>query len=258
MTSGTISGDRSRAIVLRLQRGILTLSRHWLAWVNLAWGMFVGLPWLAPILMKSGATSLGQAIYAVYGRFCHQMANRSFFLFGTQPTYSYTELLAHMSGAATMLRLKAFTGAPELGYKVAWSDRMVAMYSGVFVGGLVFALLRRRLRSPSWPVVALMIAPMIIDGVTHFISDLAGIGQGFRYSNAWLATLTGNRFAESFYIGTELGSFNSWMRLITGLLFGLATAWLMYPAFEGSFRGVRQALESRRQLAKTHVQRGEP
>ena len=54
----------------------------------------------------------------------------------------------------------------------------------------------------------------------HFISDLVGIGLGFRDSNAWLAVLTGNIFPAAFYAGDALGSFNSWMRLITGILFG--------------------------------------
>ena len=85
---------------------------------------------------------------------------------------------------------------------------------------------------------------MVVDGVTHTFSDLAGIGQGFRYANEWLAVLTGNALAQSFYVGTELGSFNSWMRLVTGLLFGLAVAWLAYPALQDFFAGVRNKLES--------------
>ena len=71
------------------------------------------------------------------------------------------------------------------------------------------------------------------------------MGQGFRYNNAWLATLTGNLFPKSFYEGTALGSFNSWMRLISGLLFGLGVVWLAYPHIDVSFRGVRQTLEPR-------------
>jgi hypothetical protein len=127
---------------------------------------------------------------------------------------------------------------------------MVSMYGGIFLGGLIFALLRSRLRLPGWRAFGLMIAlmiPMIVDGATHWVSDLAGIGWGFRYTNAWLAALTGNLFPLSFYVGNELGSFNSWMRLITGLLFGLAAAWMNYPLLEASFQDVRQTLESRQQ-----------
>ncbi len=52
--------------------------------------------------------------------------------------------------------------------------------------------------------------------------------------------MTGNLFSESFYVGNALGSFNSWMRLITGLLFGLGMVWLVYPLIEVSLRDVRQ------------------
>lgn len=244
-----VTGHRRR-LVIGLQQGILRLSRHWLAWANLFWGVLVGLPWLAPVLMKMGAIRLARAIYFVYSFLCHQFANRSFFLFGPKLMVSYTELLPFAPNANTWLGLRTFIGTPELGYKVAWSDRMVSMYGGIFLGGLIFALLRPRLRLPGWRAFGLMIAlmiPMIVDGTTHWVSDLAGVGRGFRYTNAWLAALTGNLFPQSFYVGNELGSFNSWMRLITGLLFGLAAAWMIVPLLESSFQDVRQTLESRQQ-----------
>jgi len=236
---------RTRTLVIWLQHKILGLGRHWLAWANLVWGLIVGLPWLAPVLMKIGATGLARAIYFVYSFLCHQLANRSFFLFGSGWMYSYTELLPFASGTDTWLRLRALIGTPELGYKVAWSDRMVSLYGGILLGGLIFVLLRHRLKSPNWRIFGLMIAPMIVDGVTHWFSDLAGIGQGFRYTNAWLATLIGNLFPRSFYVGNALGSFNSWMRLITGLLFGLAVVWMVYPQLEAYFQNARRTLEPR-------------
>ena len=61
------------------------------------------------------------------------------------------------------------------------------------------------------------------------ISDLAGIGQGFRDSNAWLAALTNHAFPASIYAGDALGSFNCWTRIITGLLAGLGIVWLVFP-----------------------------
>jgi uncharacterized membrane protein len=239
-----------RTLLLWTQHGILGLSHHWLAWANLIWGLLVGLPWLAPVLMKIGATGPARAIYFIYSFLCHQLANRSFFLFGPRWMYSYTELLSDAPGIVTWLGLRAFVGTPDLGYKVAWSDRMVSLYGSIFLGGLIFALLRQRLKFPNWRIFGLMIAPIIVDGVTHLFSDLAGIGQGFRYNNAWLATLTGNLFPQSFYVGTELGSFNSWMRLTTGLLFGLAVVWMVYPVFETYFRDTRRTLEPRLRRAR--------
>ena len=91
------------------------------------------------------------------------------------------------------------------------------MYGGIFLGGLIYALLRLWLRSPNWRTFVLLAVPMVLDGSAHFISDLAGVGQGFRYSNTWLVIMTGNLLPSGFYVGNELGSFNSWMRLVTGL-----------------------------------------
>jgi len=125
-----------RGPVIYLQRKILWFSRHWLAWANLAWGMIVGLPWLAPVLMRIGAIGPARAIYFAYSFLCHQLANRSFFLFGPKWTYSYMELLSYLPDIDIRLGLRAFIGAPELGYKVAWSDRMVSLFLQ-FVGAAV-------------------------------------------------------------------------------------------------------------------------
>jgi hypothetical protein len=68
-----------------------------------------------------------------------------------------------------------------------------------------------------------------VDGLTHAVSDLAGIGEGFRDTNRWLALLTKNIFPTTFYVGDALGSFNSHMRLLTGLLAGLGLVSLVFP-----------------------------
>jgi hypothetical protein len=68
-----------------------------------------------------------------------------------------------------------------------------------------------------------------MDGGSHAISDIAGIGLGFRDTNQWLALLTNNSFPATFYAGDALGSFNSWARFVTGLLAGLALVWLAFP-----------------------------
>ncbi|HEY76126.1 MAG TPA: DUF2085 domain-containing protein [Thermoflexia bacterium] len=212
-------------------------ARHWLAWTNTVLGLLWGLPWLAPVLMALGAGGPARAIYTLYRFLCHQLADRSFFLFGPKLMYTYSELLPFAPDADTWLGLRSFVGAPELGYKVAWSDRMVWMYGGMLLGGLLFALFRRRLKPLGWRRFALMIAPMAVDGGTHWLSDFAGVGRGFRYDNTWLAAVTGHLLPRWFYVGNAVGSFNFWMRLITGLLFGLTVVWLAYPVLDGYFRG---------------------
>jgi len=68
-------------------RRLRPLARHWLLVVNLWWAVYAGLPWLAPVLMHIGARGAGQMIYTLYSTQCHQMAQRSYFLFGPQVTY---------------------------------------------------------------------------------------------------------------------------------------------------------------------------
>lgn len=232
-------------LVVWTQKGILGASRHWLAYVNLFWGILSGLPWLAPVLMRTGATGLAKGIYTLYSFLCHQFANRSFFLFGRRLMYSQIDLLAYAAGADTLRGLRSFIGTPELGYKVAWSDRMVSLYGGILLGGVLYALLHRGLRSPRWTLLLLMVVPLVLDGGTHTISDLGGVDQGFRYNNAWLAYLTRDAFAAGFYAGNGLGSFNSSMRLATGLLAGLSVTWMLYPPLDEAFREVRRTLLSR-------------
>ena len=215
-------------------RAAYWLSQHWLLLFSGLWGLYVGLPWLAPVFMKLGWTGAGEAIYLIYSTQCHQMPQRSFFLFGSKPMYSLAEIQAawRMSDNPAILRM--YIGDPLMGWKVAWSDRMVSMYTSIFVGGLLYGLLRRRLKPLSVWGFGLLVSPLVIDGATHALSDLAGIGNGFRDSNAWLASLTRHVFSAAFYSGDVLGSFNSDMRLLTGVLFGIGVVWFAYPYIQAA------------------------
>ncbi len=100
---------------------------------------------------------------------------------------------------------------------------------------LLYGLVRKWLKPLPFWTFALLLLPMLIDGGTHMISDLAGMGQGFRDTNIWLQIVTNNVFPPAFYAGDALGSFNSWMRLITGILFGTGLVGLAYPYLYDSF-----------------------
>jgi thiol-disulfide isomerase/thioredoxin len=63
------------------------LSNKYLLLMNLVVFLYVGLPFLAPIFMRIGAELPATAIYRVYGLTCHQLAFRSWFLFGDQFVY---------------------------------------------------------------------------------------------------------------------------------------------------------------------------
>ena len=208
--------------------------RNWFPLFLAVWGTFVTLPILAPVLMHVGLEPIGRAIYSIYSFTCHQLPQRSFFLFGPKTMYSLTEIRAAFQPTNNPLLLRQFIGNPELGWKVAWSDRMFSMYGAIIPAALVWYPLRRRLRMLSIWGLIWFLDPMIVDGMTHILSDAAGIGEGFRDSNTWLAELTNYRLPTAFYAGDALGSFNSWMRLMSGVLFAFGIVWFGFPYVEES------------------------
>ena len=234
---------------MRRAQGIRFAAKHWLLIFLVVYGLFNLLPFVAPILMHAGLETGGNAIYTGYSGLCHQMAQRSFFMFGSSVMLNADELPVALSGnaAADTIHLRQFRGNADVGWKVAWSDRMVSMYGGVWLGALAFAIIPhfRKRRRISILTFVLLISPMALDGITHFISDLNGLTEGFRYQNAWLATLTDNGFGSSFYVGDAIGSFNSWMRLLSGLLFGIGCIGLAFPYLEQYATEVEQHLTAR-------------
>jgi uncharacterized membrane protein len=215
-------------------------SKHWLFTFNAAWGIFVILPWLAPVLMEMGLIWPGKAIYFIYNFFCHQLPERSWFLFGPQFSYPQVEIAqawgVSMSEMGNEFFRRQFIGTPELGWKVAWSDRMVSMYGGIFLFGLGYALLRKigiKVKGFSWWVFLLLIMPMALDGTTHLIND--ALRLDFRQTNRWAVFITGNAFPAEFYVDDMWGSLNSLLRLVTGLLFGLAVVGFLWPIMDREF-----------------------
>jgi uncharacterized membrane protein len=205
------------------------ISNHWLETFLIIYGIWVWLPFLAPVLMKLGLSGAGNAIYFIYSFFCHQLPERSLFFFGEKTMYSLREIQAVWQDTANPMILRKFTGNEIMGWKVAWSDRMISFYSSIWLFALLWRPLRRKVKPLSWWTFALLLLPIIVDGTAHAISDLAGIGLGFRDTNQWLVTLTGHSLPIMFYAGDALGSFNSWARFITGLLAGLGIVWLAFP-----------------------------
>src|SRR6266487_3213169 len=172
-TSSTIlrSASQTRRIIL-MKRVVLGLARHWLLFINLLIGVWVGLPWLAPIFMHWGWGRAAHAIYFFYSLQCHQLPERSFFLFGPKPMYSLAEIQSAWQDTSDLFVLRQWIGNVDMGWKVAWSDRMVSMYTSILLSGLLYGFIRRRLRPLSFSAFALSLLPMIIDGITHAISDL--------------------------------------------------------------------------------------
>jgi uncharacterized membrane protein len=226
---------KDRASHHYLDRVLYNLGRYWILFFGLFFGAYVWLPFMAPVLMHSGWTGPAKAIYFIYSFLCHQLPERSFFLFGPKAMYPLSKIQAAWQNTLNPLVLRQFIGDPQMGWKVAWSDRMVSMYTSTLFFGLLWYPLRRRIKALPWWGLVLFLLPMALDGGSHFISDLSGLGQGFRYTNTWLATLTHNSLPASFYLGDALGSFNSWMRLLTGFLFGLGFVWFGFPYLDEVF-----------------------
>jgi uncharacterized membrane protein len=202
---------RMRDIVIFLDKLIFQLAKHWLFLANLAWGLYVGLPILAPILMLAGYTWLGNVIHVAYKVACHQIPWRCFFIGGPQMVYTYDELRT-LVGSALTLR---YVGDATIGYKVAICQRDVATYGTMMLAGLIFGLVRHRLKPlPIWAFV-LALVPMGVDGITQLF--------GLRESN-WQ------------------------LRMITGALFGLASVWLAYPYLEEGMREIRDEVNRKLHL----------
>ena len=195
----------------------------------IVYGIWVFLPYFAPLFMQIGWTGAGKTIYFIYSFFCHQLPERSFFWFGEKTMYSLGEIQTAWQDTINPMILRQFIGNETMGWKIAWSDRMISFYTSVWLFAAIWYPFRRKIKPISWWGFILLLIPIAIDGGTHMISDFAGIGQGFRDTNQWLAALTNNALPVTFYAGDALGSFNSIMRFITGILAGLGIVWIAFP-----------------------------
>jgi uncharacterized membrane protein len=234
------------------QRFANHFSRFWILWFSLLYGIYVGLPFLAPLFMQWGAELPARLIYTVYSFLCHQLPERSYFLFGPNVSYNLAEIQAAWQATSNPMILRQFIGNPEMGWKVAWSDRMVSMFTSILFFAWIWWPLRMRLRQLHRVGLFLLALPIAVDGTTHFVSDMFGMYEGFRYTNAWLAALTNHAFPISFYVGDAWGSFNAWMRLITGGLFGLGVVWFGFPYLDEVFQAQAKLAELKKR-AKDQV-----
>jgi uncharacterized membrane protein len=202
---------RTRDLVIFLDRAIFKLAKHWLAVANLFWGLYVGLPLLAPVLMDAGWTLPAKVIYTIYRPACHQRPERSYFIGGPEITYTPEELGA---AGVNLDPLARDIGNETVGWKVAFCERDVAIYGAIFVTGLVYALVRRRLEGWRMPFryFALFLIPMAIDGLLQLF--------GF-YESTWLR------------------------RTITGAIFGVGAVIFAYPYVEEGFADIRRTLSGK-------------
>jgi uncharacterized membrane protein len=122
------------------------------------------------------------------------MAGRSYFLFGPQMVQSMASLDALGLGTA-----HAFLGDAAIGFKMAYCQRNLAIYTTVLLAGLIYALVRARARPLRWRAFSICLVPIAVDGGVQ----LLGV-----HESSWA------------------------LRSLSGALAGLAAVWLVYPRLD--------------------------
>jgi uncharacterized membrane protein len=203
------------------------LSRRYMILFNSFAFMYLGIAFLAPVLAAGGNDFSANMIYRLYGRVCHQLSYRSFFLFGDQAAYprelaeidrldTYEEatgLDPHDDEAAI-----TFRGNNIVGFKIALCQRDIAIYGSILAFGLIFSLTNRKV--PPLPLLAwiiLGILPIGLDGVSQMLGQFNWAIIPVRESTPLLRTITGS-------------------------LFGFSTAWFSYPIIEDAMKETRKVL----------------
>lgn len=200
-------------------------SRHYIWVFNFLVLIYVGLPILAPVLVKANINGPANIIYKVYSSLCHQLAFRSFFLFGEQTVYpreaaGVDNLLTYgqVSGLdeTDLWAARSFIGNEQVGYKIALCQRDVAIYLAILGFGIIFGLTGKKIK-PLHLVLWILIGmvPIGLDGVSQLVSQ---------------PPLNLIPYRESVPL----------FRVITGGLFGLTTAWFGYPLVEEAMADARE------------------
>jgi len=212
------------------------LSRYYMGLINGLLFIYIGLPFLAPILARTGFELPARVLYTIYSPLCHQLAFRSWFILGEQPYYPRE--LAGIPGVANYEQFfgkdstlldpaRRFIGSEEIGYgqgragfKVALCQRDVAIYGALFLFGLVYSITGKRIKSLPWYLwIAFGLVPIGLDGVTQLPSLL-------NFLPDWLFIRESTPF----------------LRSLTGSLFGFTTGWYLFPMIAESMRDAQQLL----------------
>ena len=207
-------------------------SRHYAGVLNFLVSVYLGLSFLAPVLMKVGAEAPANLIYRGYSLVCHQLAYRSVFIFGEQAFYpreaagvkglktlNQATGLSEGSAPADLYAARTFVGNETVGYKAALCQRDLGIYGGIFLFGLLFSLTNRRLPAIPWFIwIIAGILPIAWDGLSQLLSQPPLSFWAFRESTPTL-------------------------RMLTGGLFGFFTAWFGYPMVEEAMVDTRGIME---------------
>ncbi len=181
--------------------------KHWLTMVNVAVFIFIVPIILYPLLMSTGSPlseSIAGIIMAAYHTTCHQLPDRSLFVFG---------------------------------YPMAVCSRCFAIYAAFLLGGILFYFLRNRLKPWDIKLYILLCVPMAIDGFAQLFG--VPIPRGIDAGGLVWTTLSNNE-----------------IRVVTGAIFGLASALFALPYMQQIFEMEEedQKEQEKRKLAEAHKQ----
>ena len=203
------------------------LSKRYMIVFNGFVALYLGLAILAPVLQSNGNLGSAKLIYLVYGKVCHQLSFRSWFIFGEQQAYpreiaDVDNLITYEQATGfdplDLEQAYKFLGNDVLGFKFALCQRDIAIYGAILIFGLIFSITGKRL--PSLPLIAwfiLGIVPIGLDGFSQLVSQLPWDIIPLRESTPLLRTITGG-------------------------LFGFTTAWFGYPIVEDSMADSRRIM----------------
>lgn len=210
-------------------------STHYMVIMNLFTFLYLFFAFLAPVFMKVGLETPARIIYKAYSPLCHQLAFRSFFLFGEQAYYPRE--LAGMEGVITygqatgfdefdLDTARDFVGTDAMGYKIALCERCIAIYGSILFFGVLFTLTCKKIPPLPWYLwIVFGLGSIGLDGFSQLLSQ-----TGLAIFD-WLPLRESTPF----------------LRTLTGGLFGLATAWFGYPYLEESVQ------ENRREMRLKHA-----
>lgn len=165
-------------VIIAVDRVIYRVAKHWLFLANSVFFTHMMSLLIAPALVASGRSDLARPIYAFNGLFCHQREERSVALFGE---------------------------------KMACCERCAAIYGSILLTGLIFAVIRGRIRRPRLHEIGLLAMPVTVDGGAQLIG-------------LWQSTASS--------------------RLVSGAVLGVAICWLLLPYLETGFARMRVQLET--------------
>jgi uncharacterized membrane protein len=214
-------------------------SKHYMVVFNLVVAVYLGMAFMAPVLMKAKLELPATVLYKAYSLVCHQLGFRSFYLFGEQPfypraaagvpqalTFNQATGLNEGSTVDDLFKARAFVGNEQVGYKVALCERDVAIYGSILIFGLLFSLTGLKLPPLPWYLwIVAGIIPIGVDGFSQLFSQPPLSFIPYRESTPTL-------------------------RVLTGFLFGFMTAWFGYPIVEESMREMRKLYDTRRKSAQ--------